>query len=93
LPTVLGWPSHADQREHWEHTHQRSLDIKEIYTSGDIKQARRLLRRYDVKYIYVGKTERKDFTEEHLKKFQNYPEYFEEVFQSGETAIYRVNKH
>jgi len=90
LPTVLGWPSHIDQREHWEYTHQRSLDVTEIYSSGDIENVRRLLRKYRVEYIYVGKIEWKDFTEEQLKKFQSYPEYFEEVFQSGGTIIYRV---
>ncbi len=90
LPTVLGWRSHAEQREHWEDAHQRVEDIRTIYTNANIKQVLRLLRRYEVEYLYIGATERKDFAPTELRKFEEYPQYFEPAFRSGETAIYRV---
>ncbi|PID57991.1 hypothetical protein CSB45_04685 [candidate division KSB3 bacterium] len=90
LPTVLGWQSHAEQREHWNHAHQRVQDIKTIYGSPDIRQVLRLLRSYQVQYIYIGSTERRDFTREQLQKFEQYPQYFETVFRAGETVIYRL---
>jgi YYY domain-containing protein len=92
LPTVLGWQSHAEQREHWGQAHQRNLDIKEIYTSPDITRVRQLLAHYDVAYIYVGQTERQDFPASGLWKFAIHPEYFEEVFRSGSAIIYQVKK-
>ncbi len=90
LPTVLGWKSHAEQREHWQHTQRRSLDIQTIYTSPNIKQVLFLLRYYHVQYIYIGSTERRDFAARELQKFQRYREHFEPVFQAGETIIYQV---
>ncbi len=90
LPTVLGWRSHAEQREHWEHAHQRVDDIRTIYASENIMQVLHLLRRYHVEYIYIGRTERKDFPAPALQKFQHYPEHFEQVFSLGEVVMYRV---
>ncbi len=90
LPTVLGWRSHADQREHWHRTHQREQDIKEMYTNPNLQRTIQLLRVYQVQYIYIGSTERRDFSEEQLQKFANAPQYFEHVFQAGDTRIYRV---
>ena len=90
LPTVLGWQSHADQREHWHRTYQRVQDVKEIYTNPNINRVMQLLRHYGVQYIYIGYTEGRDFSIEDLQKFQQYPEYFEPVFQSGDTVIYQV---
>ncbi|MBD3309351.1 phospholipid carrier-dependent glycosyltransferase [candidate division KSB3 bacterium] len=90
LPAVLGWRSHVDQREHWHATHQRAADVKRIYTSHNIRKILHLLRYYQVEYIYVGATERRDFSEQDLHTFRQYPEYFVPVFQSGHTTIYRV---
>ncbi|GAK54839.1 glycosyl transferase family 39 [Candidatus Vecturithrix granuli] len=90
LPTVLGWKSHADQREHWHRTHQREQDSREIYTNPNIQRTLQLLRAYQVQYIYIGFTERRDFSEEQLQKFANVPQYFEQVFQAGGVVIYRV---
>jgi uncharacterized membrane protein len=61
LPTILGWPSHAEQREHWGQAHPRFLDVTEIYTSADMQNVLQLLRKYRVLYIYVGETERKTY--------------------------------
>ena len=90
LPTVLGWGSHAEQREHWGQSQPRVLDMKDIYTSQAIEYVLLLLKRYNVAYIYIGAIERRDFPEAGLKKFQEYPKYFEQVFQTGQTLIYRV---
>ena len=90
LPAVLGWPSHADQREHWGETQQRRIDVADMYNTLDVQHACELLQKYQVRYVYIGKTERRDFTEAGLQKFYNSPNYFSEVFRSGETVIYEV---
>ncbi|MCP4399181.1 MAG: phospholipid carrier-dependent glycosyltransferase [bacterium] len=90
LPTVLGWQSHAEQREHWGQAQQRVQDIKTIYSSPDMTRVLQLLRSYQVEYIYIGETEGRDFTQKQLQKFGQQPEYFQKVFESGETVIYQV---
>lgn len=90
LPTVLGWPSHADQREHWGKTHQRRLDVNEIYTTPDARRAYELIQHYQARYVYIGRTERRDFPEQGLVKFHEAPNLFREVFRSGDTVIYVV---
>ena len=90
LPTVLGWGSHAEQREHWGQARRRIDDIQEIYANPNILRVQQLLRTYQVEYIYIGATEQRDFTAEQLQKFEQHPELFEPVFQSGETVIYQM---
>ena len=90
LPTILGWPSHADQREHWGETYMRRVDVNTIYESLDLQRVLELVRKYRVTYIYIGHTERQDFSEESLNKFAQHPEYFDEVFRVGNTRIYQV---
>ncbi|GAK50212.1 glycosyl transferase family 39 [Candidatus Moduliflexus flocculans] len=92
LPAILGWPSHVDQREHWQRTGLRREDVTEIYSSADIGRVRDLLRFYHAQYIIVGTIERRDFTPEMLKKFEDFPEYFTPVFRAGGTVIYFVQQ-
>ena len=90
LPTVLGWPSHADQREHWTRTARRREDVNTMYSSRDLARVIELLRHYQVEYIYVGATERRDFSPDSLRKFDEFPKYFTPVFRAGETVIYQA---
>jgi len=92
LPAILGWPSHVDQREHWQRTQMRREDVAEIYSSPDIDRVLDLLRLYQTQYVFVGSTERRDFAPEMLKKFEDFPEYFTPVFRAGETVIYVVQQ-
>ena len=49
--------------------------------------ARRLLGRYDVRYVFVGSLERKDYPAETLRKFA---ELGSPVFRSGDTVVYQL---
>ena len=90
LPTILGWKSHVEQREHWDRTNQRLNDVNEMFISADLPRVLQLLRYYHTAYIYLGETEHNDFTPAQLQKFAAHPEYFSPVFESGETVIYQV---
>ncbi len=92
LPAILGWPSHVDQREHWRRTEQRRKDVAEIYGSGDVFRVLDILRSYRAQYIVVGSTERRDFSSEMLRKFEEFPEYFVPVFRRGDSVIYFVQQ-
>ena len=92
LPAILGWPSHVAIREHWERTEPRRSDVADIYRSRDIARVLDILRAYQARYVVVGSTERRDFTPEMLKKFEEFPQYFTPVFRRGDTVIYVVQQ-
>jgi YYY domain-containing protein len=85
LPTVLGWLGHEIQ---WgRHPGTRWDDVRTIYATRDISEARRLLRRYHVEYVFVGQLERSDYPAATLAKFQRLGRV---AYRAGSTEIYRV---
>ncbi len=87
VPTVLGWAGHEIQ---WRGSHEplsgRQEDIATIYTTEDVEEARRLLDRYGVDYVYVGDRERQAYGEAGMAKFG---ELMDAVFQQGGVTVYR----
>jgi YYY domain-containing protein len=75
LPTVLGWRTHewlwkSDE----DKVKFRESIVESIYCSTDEGEVRKLLKEYNVSYIYVGKLERDKFTsinEELIQKLGN----------------------
>lgn len=67
LPTLLGWRTHEWlwQSEAEEGVpkiiDERAADIETIYTSSDAAAVRKLIKDYNIEYIYVGSIERKEF--------------------------------
>lgn len=59
LPSVIGWNNHLRQQFTEQHPEiqRRSIDIRTLYTTGDGREFRDLLRLYDVRYIVVGDLE------------------------------------
>ena len=87
LPTVLGWAGHEIQwRGSYEPLSGRREDIEAIYTTNDVEQARRLLDKYGVDYVYVGDRERQAYGEAGLGKFD---EFMDAAFQQGSVTVYR----
>lgn len=74
VPAVLGWEGHEHQ---WRGTREqidpRKADIEAIYTTSDDELRRRLLERYDVRYVVLGDTERGKFglTADHEERLRN----------------------
>lgn len=61
LPTVAGWHHEAQYRNDTVYD-RRVDDVETIYT-GEPAAQRRLLREYDVRYVYVGPAERERYGE------------------------------
>lgn len=62
LPTILGWRTHewlwkSDE----DKVKFRESIVESIYSSTDEEEVKKLLKEYDVSYIYVGKLEREKF--------------------------------
>jgi YYY domain-containing protein len=65
IPTVLGWSGHEFQwRGSAEPYEGRAEDIERIYTTNDIQEAKPLLEKYDVEYVYVGRLEKTTYVED-----------------------------
>ncbi|MGZ8694281.1 MAG: DUF2298 domain-containing protein [Gaiellaceae bacterium] len=85
LPAVIGWPGHEVQWGHDPGT--RPADVQRIYRTRDLTEARSLLERYEVDYVFVGELERRDYPAASLAKFERLGT---PVFRSGTSAVYRV---
>lgn len=87
LPTILGWGGHEDQ---WRGSVAprvgRFEDVNSMYLAPDLVQARAILEKYDVTYVYVGSVERSKYSDGPLAKFQQLPV----AFASGSVTIYRA---
>ncbi|HWQ13502.1 MAG TPA: DUF2298 domain-containing protein [Roseiflexaceae bacterium] len=92
LATVVGWEGHQQQWRGGQpqvlaEVGRRAADVATIYSTPDAGQARELLARYGVDYIYVGTAERTTYPPEGLAKLD---QIGTPVFQQGEVTIYRV---
>jgi YYY domain-containing protein len=85
LPAVLGWAGHELQ---WGHDPgSRPDDVRLAYSSLDLGVARRLLARYDVRYVVVGSLERKQYPSAGLAKFDRLGR---RVYESDGTIVYEL---
>lgn len=95
LPTVVGWRWHQVQQRMLmppNTVEGRAEDVRTIYTTPDDEQARMLLRKYGVSFIYVGQLEKALYGAEGPAKFDRWAEQgvLELAFSSQEVKIYRV---
>ena len=86
LPSPLNWPNHELQ---WRGSSRlfagREADVKLIYESDDLDEVQALLDAYQIRYVYVGPRERKEYGPQGLAKF---PQFMKVFFQSGNVVIY-----
>jgi uncharacterized membrane protein len=88
LPTVSGWFVHEWLwRGSPEIPQERVGDITTIYLSKDLKVAKRLLNKYRVEYLIVGKFEREKFPDLDESKFAQIGKL---VFSQEGTKIYHI---
>ena len=90
VPTIFNWPGHQIQwRGSDEAFSGREQDVARIYETTDPLEARNLLARYDVDYVYLGPRERNKHGDTGLEKF---PEFMDKVFSQDNVEIYRVRQ-
>ncbi|MCX8067730.1 MAG: DUF2298 domain-containing protein [Anaerolineae bacterium] len=69
LPAVVGWRWHQIQQGMGEEVTQRRADVNECYNTPSPDRALEILRRYGVRYVYVGPYERLYYDAVGLGKF------------------------
>ena len=86
LPTVLGWSNHEGQWRDYALQGSRVQDIETLYSTPDWVTAQDIVRRYNIRYVYVGNLERVTYrvNEEKFNLF------LKPVFRQGNVAIYEV---
>lgn len=93
LPAVVGWRHHQAQQRvgvGGEMVNRRREDVTTCYSTRDMEEAREILERYDVRYIYVGEYERAYYDEQGLAKFNQMVELgmLQLMYDSGGVMIY-----
>jgi YYY domain-containing protein len=83
--TVLGWPGHELQ---WDHEPGgRAENVRTLYTTDDLEQARELIGRYGIDYVVHGPIERTTYGDAGLAKWD---ELGERVFDRDGTTIWQI---
>ncbi len=89
-PTIYNWPGHELQwRGPSNEFVERDRDVATIYQTLDFEEARALLGKYDVDYVYVGPRERNKYGGPGLDKF---PEHMDTLFQQYDVALYGLRR-
>jgi uncharacterized membrane protein len=91
LPTVLGWPGHELQwRGTWDEAGKRQGDVDTIYTTLDWTAAYELMKKYDIKYIYVGALERDKYAA-NLPGLDKFAQNMDIAYMNKiDTVIYKI---
>ncbi|HZP26616.1 MAG TPA: DUF2298 domain-containing protein [Dehalococcoidia bacterium] len=101
LPTVLGWATHEFQwRGSYDLVKGRPEDIVEIYTTSDNEEAQRLLRKYNVQYVYIGRLERTLYIDQapagqraaREQALYKFGQFMDLAFQEGALRIYKLRE-
>ena len=88
LPTVLEWPRHEEQwRGSTKPFEGRWDDIERAYNTTSVTEARKILDKYDVEYVYVGWLERETYDAAGLAKFVS---FMEVAYQNEDVIMYRM---
>ncbi len=88
LPTVLGWVGHEEQwrGDTFLDKDQRYYDVRTLYESASWEEILAILRKYGIRYVCIGPTERERY-KVNERKFQR---MLTPVFQQGSAVIYEV---
>ena len=88
LPTVLQWYIHEKgYRGSDKPLEGREADVTQAYTTTSVDEARAILEKYDIEYVYIGSLERQQYGEVGLAKFG---QFMELAFENAEVTIYRM---
>jgi uncharacterized membrane protein len=104
LPTVEGWLVHEwlwhggtkdadgkyiNKTDCGDPCSIRNPDVQKIYETKDADEARRLLQKYSVDYVYIGDLEKEKYPQIDTDKFQKLGRI---VYESGTVRIYHLDK-
>lgn len=90
LVTVMGWPTHEWQwRGSPDIPFERSNDIKSLYESKTSNDAKKIINKYSIEYIYIGTLEFQKYSQLNLEILISLGE---KVYESEGNYIIKVKK-
>jgi uncharacterized membrane protein len=91
LPTILGWDVHQSQQRAGfvPMLQERQTDVERAYASPDPRETLAVLRKYDVRWVYIGGVERGYYPAAALDKFRAMPE-LRLAYDADGVQIYEV---
>lgn len=85
LPTVLGWPGHESQwRGGATEIGTRESDIRELYSISSWEYTEPILKKYNIRYIYLGSVEHNTYAVAD-GKFNN---HLQKIFENESVSIF-----
>jgi uncharacterized membrane protein len=89
LPTVIGWPVHEWL---WRGTYDivapRIEDVQTLYTSLDLEQTKKLIKKYNVSYVIISSLERLKYPNLNENKFKVLGKI---VYENEKATLYKIN--
>jgi YYY domain-containing protein len=90
LPALLGWEGHQYQwRGRIPEPAQRKADIDAIFQTTDITQARHLLEKYGISYVYVGEAEKRIYSQAPVGALNKFGRFMDVAYHNDRVTIYR----
>jgi uncharacterized membrane protein len=88
LPTVLGWRVHEWLwRNGFDIPGQRTEEVKKVYESPSSDEARQIIDKYKIKYIFIGDLERQNYPTMDVGNIESLGEV---VYTSGMSEIVKL---
>ena len=88
LPTLLSWTDHQlDWRGPQAAFDEWRTAMEQAYKSTSPAEAQAILEKYNIKYVYVGALERKQYGEQGTAKFSSFMDI---AFRNSEVTIYQM---
>ena len=70
IANIVNWPGHQNQwRDSDPEVYQRATDVETIYSTESIDQAKSLLSKYKIDFVYIGRQELNKYSNTQLAKF------------------------
>lgn len=87
-PTIIGWYAHEWLwRGYSDELNNRVNEVKTVYESDNLQETKKIIHKYNVKYIVIGKLERNKFTKLNENKLKGLGKV---VFKSNDTYLIKL---
>ena len=94
LPNVLGWPGHESQwRGGGQEMGSRQADLERLYCTPSWEEARQILQKYNIRYVFIGNLERSSYVANQETcptglSEEKFRLAMRQAYQSGSVTIY-----
>ena len=90
IERLLDEAEQAIAQRDWAAVQERAEDVAAIYQSNDGDEVRRLLEKYQVRYVYLGHRERSSYGARYLAGFTGVDGILKTMFEQDGVIIYEL---